>query len=593
MTKIHFIWFTGPKSRGFGFVNYLAVRAASVQNAEIVVHHNTEPENNPHWEAIRPFVTLSPMVAPTTHNGVALDCPQYQSDVARLQILAEHGGIYLDCDTLLLKPLDPAFFDHDCVMSPDRTDDATAMNAGLIMAAPGSAFIAEWLEAMRPSETWAEHSTALPWRIYQADSTRVHLRPASEFMPCPYGEDYVDDAHLDRLGGAYAVHLWESYWEGHRPPITADYFADHDNAFTRAFRKYLPRRLKICVYAISLNEAKFTKRFCDSAADADLILIADTGSTDDTVSLARECGAVVHHIHINPWRFDLARNAAMALIPGDMDVCVSLDLDEELQPGWREEIERVWKPGTNRLSYGFDWGAGIIFQYTKIHARGGFLWFSPCHEYPIPDRRTVEVYAQTDMLMVIHKPDPEKSRGQYMDLLQVAVDENPRDPRTFFYYARELSFCRRWQEAIDACTRYLAMPEATWENERCYAMRVASRCAAELGRYSEAFSWARKAVAEAPETREPWMEVATLAYRTSRWAECYGAAMSALQIKDRQLVYTCDPAVWGAAPHDLASIAAWHLGLPREAAEQAKLAVEKEPNDDRLKANLAFLEAVE
>ncbi len=41
--------------------------------------------------------------------------------------------------------------------------------------------------------------------------------------------------------------------------------------------------MKIAVYAISKNEEQFVQRFCDSAQDADLILIADTGSTDKTV----------------------------------------------------------------------------------------------------------------------------------------------------------------------------------------------------------------------------------------------------------------------------------------------------------------------
>ena len=46
--------------------------------------------------------------------------------------------------------------------------------------------------------------------------------------------------------------------------------------------------MKIAVYAISKNESHFVKRFCDSAKDADFILIADTGSTDNTVEVARE-----------------------------------------------------------------------------------------------------------------------------------------------------------------------------------------------------------------------------------------------------------------------------------------------------------------
>lgn len=348
--------------------------------------------------------------------------------------------------------------------------------------------------------------------------------------------------------------------------------------------------MKIAVYAISLNEERFAKRFCESARDADLIFVADTGSTDETVKLLEDGGATVAHISIKPWRFDDARNAALALLPEDFDICVSLDIDEVLQSGWREEIERVWAPGTTRLRYGFDWGCGIVFQYEKIHARHGYRWALPCHEYPVPDR-IKEVWADTDKLLVVHKPDPEKSRGQYLDLLRVSVEENPTEPRNAFYYARELSFRGRWQDAINEGKRYLSLPRATWPNERCYAMRVIGRAYQELGKWDSALRWLRDAASESPDTREPWYELALCCYRTSRWTESLGAALTCLSITHREKLYTVDPQVWGAAPHDLASIAAYQLGLYSLALEQARKAVELAPDDIRLRKNLEFCES--
>jgi tetratricopeptide (TPR) repeat protein len=347
--------------------------------------------------------------------------------------------------------------------------------------------------------------------------------------------------------------------------------------------------MKIVVYAISKNEAKFAKRFCDAAREADLIFVADTGSTDHTVTLLEDCGATVVHISIKPWRFDDARNAALAMLPADFDVCVSLDLDEVLQPGWRAEIERVWMEDTTRLRYGFDWGAGIVFKYEKIHARHGYRWHHPCHEYPVPDRIT-EKWADTDMLMVIHKPDPEKSRGQYLDLLKISIEEDPNCPRNAFYYARELSFHSRWAEAIEQCKRYLALPRAVWANERCYAMRVIGRASKELGNYGEALNWFRRACSEAPDTREPWFELALCCYQMERWAECFGAAMTCLSITHREFLYTVDPSVWGANPHDLAAISAWNMGLKDVAIEQGRKAVELAPDDFRMRQNLEWFE---
>jgi glycosyltransferase involved in cell wall biosynthesis len=346
--------------------------------------------------------------------------------------------------------------------------------------------------------------------------------------------------------------------------------------------------MKIAVYAISKNEEKFVQRFCESAKDADKILIADTGSTDNTVNLAIDHGADVHQIHISPWRFDMARDAALALLPADIDVCISLDLDEELQPGWREEIERVWKEDTTRLRYKFDWGAGIAFYYEKIHHRKGYRWHHPCHEYPVPDKRLKEVWAHTDMLLVIHKPDPTKSRGQYMDLLQLAVDEDPRCPRNAFYYARELTFHKRWDDAIDALHKYLGMPEANWPNERCYAMRLLSQSYEEKG--WDGIGWARKACAETPQSREPWHDLAMLCYRRGNWEECFAAASNGLKIQNKEAVYTMDPKVWGFALHDLLAISAHHLGLKDKAIEHGTIAAQMHPNDERLKNNLVHYE---
>lgn len=344
--------------------------------------------------------------------------------------------------------------------------------------------------------------------------------------------------------------------------------------------------MKIAVYAISKNEEQFVKRFCESAKDADMVLIADTGSNDNTVQEGEKYGAVVHSICVTPWRFDIARDVALCLIPADIDVCISLDLDEELQEGWREEIERVWKADTTRLRYKFDWGQGIAFYYEKIHHRKGYHWHHPCHEYPVPDIRTNEVWAHTDKLLVVHKPDPTKSRGQYLDLLEVSVKEDPRCPRNAFYYARELTFYNKHLDAIVALNKYLDMPEATWPNERCYAMRLLGKTYDALGQ--DGREWYKKASTEAPNTREPHVELAMSCYLKNDWQGCYEASKKSLEIKDKELVYTMDPSVWGAKPHDLLAISAYHLGYKDKAIEHGKLALEFEPDNTRLINNLKY-----
>ena len=185
-------------------------------------------------------------------------------------------------------------------------------------------------------------------------------------------------------------------------------------------------------------------------------------------------------------------------------------------------------------------------------------------------------------------PDPTKSRGQYLDLLKLAVTEDPNCPRNAFYYARELTFYSMWGEAVVALFKYLDNPKANWPNERCYAMRLLGKSYAALGVEAQSLAWRKKAADEAPNTREPWVELAEYYYSKANWQECLSAAERALTIKDKQAVYTMDPSVWGPKPFDLAAVSAYNLGLNDKALMYGEAAVELEPEDERLVSNVAF-----
>ena len=138
--------------------------------------------------------------------------------------------------------------------------------------------------------------------------------------------------------------------------------------------------MKVVVYAIAKNEAAFARRWMESMAEADAVVVLDTGSTDGTPQLLRELGAQVTEEEITPWRFDAARNRSLELVPEDADICVCTDLDELFHPGWRALLEAAWKPGCSQAVYRYTWNfredgsEGVVFWYEKVHTRHGFRW---------------------------------------------------------------------------------------------------------------------------------------------------------------------------------------------------------------------------
>ena len=51
-----------------------------------------------------------------------------------------------------------------------------------------------------------------------------------------------------------------------------------------------------------------------------------------------------------------------------------------------------------------------------------------------------------------------------------------------------------------------------------------------------------------------------------------------------------DGSVWNWRCYDLMSISAWNLGNKEDALKYGRMALEAEPNDGRLKANVEFME---
>ena len=348
--------------------------------------------------------------------------------------------------------------------------------------------------------------------------------------------------------------------------------------------------MKTAIYTIALNELQFVDRWYESAKDADYLLIADTGSTDGTVERARELGINVVDVRVSPWRFDDARNAALAALPLDIDMCVSLDMDEIITPGWKNVLDKAWEQGINRPRYKHIWSwnadgtPGLEFSYDHIHARKGFRWRHPVHEC-IYSYGIEEVQGWIDDLETHHHPDNSKSRSQYLPLLALSVKEDPYNDRNAFYYGRELYFYGQYMEAAAELKRHLELPTAHWKPERAASMRFIGKSLP-----AEAEHWFRKAIEEAPGRREPFVDLAKLYYGRQEWRQCLDAAESTLEIKEKPLEYLCEAESWGAAPWDYAAIAAYNLGQYEKAAEYARNAVEIEPDNERMKSNLVFCE---
>jgi tetratricopeptide (TPR) repeat protein len=334
----------------------------------------------------------------------------------------------------------------------------------------------------------------------------------------------------------------------------------------------------------------------DCIGEADIVVIGDTGSSDNTAEKFRARGAIVYDIPIIPWRFDKARNELLKFIPEDIDICFSLDVDEVINPGWRKCLEDAWMPTTTRGRYLYTWSfnadgsPGVQFGQQRIHSRHGYRWIYPTHEVLeyIGDKADECVFIEG--LKVDHYPDAAKNRGFNLSLLELALQEYPDDCRNTHYLGREYMFARRWDDSITTLKKYLSLPEATWKDERSASMRFIGLCYNAKGNYLEAKCWMMRAIAETPNIRDPYIELAFLSYGKEDWILVYYAVTEALQIKEKNIFgYPNDPRAWNSNIYDLGAVACYNIGLFNQALEYAQMALALSPDDGRLKGNLTLI----
>lgn len=257
--------------------------------------------------------------------------------------------------------------------------------------------------------------------------------------------------------------------------------------------------MKIGVYSVYLNEQRQMLGFLETIKEADCVTLCDTGSTDASSDSINEFermytnGLKVHRhkIRVNPWSFATARNAALALVPADVDICIRMDIDERLAPGSIEALREAWIPGTRQIWYDFQHSPGFVYQYNCVHARDGFYWKGIDHEGLYCDEKPPYLYVPD--FKIIHEQDRTKPRTSILGRLERQALIEP-SCRANYYLGREYFYYQRGPECITVLQRCLE--ESAWDVERmdCYCMMA--KCAKGMGNHNLAVNYALKAICE-------------------------------------------------------------------------------------------------
>tara|TARA_B100001094_G_scaffold318397_1_gene361905 strand:+ start:4008 stop:4910 length:903 start_codon:yes stop_codon:yes gene_type:complete len=212
---IHFVFGLKEQTEDFLFPYYLSVLSAYKINRpkEIYFYYHFEPYGK-WWEKLKtiPNIIFEKVPIPTHFGKKKIKHFAHKADKIRMEKLYEKGGIYMDIDTISVRPY-KHLLNNDVVLGYEVPPN-TICNA-VMLTKPFSRFFKVWLdryESEFKEDGWGEASIYLPAKIQKQYPQLVKVLPPDTFFR-PYAFDgkkiFSDD--YDIPNNLITLHLWESY----------------------------------------------------------------------------------------------------------------------------------------------------------------------------------------------------------------------------------------------------------------------------------------------------------------------------------------------------------------------------------------------
>lgn len=348
--------------------------------------------------------------------------------------------------------------------------------------------------------------------------------------------------------------------------------------------------MKIALAMIVKDEAQsIAKTIASVRGIVDVVVLVDTGSTDDTPRIAREAaqhaGLELVMVHQPFVAFDVTRNVAVELAEQHADWVLMLSGNETVAfvEGLRDYLDRSdRKAHLVRVHFGDECG----YQSVRLSARGaGWRYVGATHEVMVgPSGEHTDSLAP----VIVHHD----RSGDTIDSLRakwardlVALEQSTR---LSFYRAQTLQNLGRYVEAMAAYT--LRIYQGGWREEVYESKFRLAQCAAALGKpWPEVQSLYLEAFAFSPHRAEPLVAIAQHWRDAEDHHMAYLFASRACSLdyptQDRLFVLRRD---YDVRRWELLSISAWYVGRAERhiGMAAAEIALRANPDAEHLKNNL-------
>ncbi len=286
------------------------------------------------------------------------------------------------------------------------------------------------------------------------------------------------------------------------------------------------RKTTISCCMIVKNEEEFLEQCLNSVKNyVDEIIVVDTGSTDNTVEIAKK---FTDKVYFHPWEnsFSKARNHALKYAKGDW--IFQIDADEELLENSGEKLRQVvenvkdediilvnifcsYSNGKKKSLHNFE---RLFRNNGKIHYEGSV------HNRVIGG--TKAFYSSIELWHYGYDVDEEKSLEKFKrttDLLKKEIDKDPENPMYHHYLCVSYFSKGMNEDAMAESIRAIDLSDAQDNDHPLYSWShfIASMSSYHLGYIDQAKNYALKSLKKYPDHLDSFYLLTIIAAEEADW----------------------------------------------------------------------------